>query len=73
MRPKKPHTWVGDPSEVKSPILYGDEAWPAVLIDDESRLGYTSLGIYLYQRVLLASGTLIEVYPSFLTMCEKVE
>ena len=73
LRPKNTHTWVGDPADVRSPVLYGEDAWPAVLLDGAPALGESEVGIYLYQRLLLSKGVVIEVFPSFLELCDKIE
>lgn len=64
--PKHPDTWIGDPSDIASPALYDDRSWPAVVLDDQIQFGTSSIGTYVYKRILLASGRVIEVYPSLL-------
>lgn len=73
IKPCKAYTWVGDPADVRSPVLYEEGVWPAVLLDGETRMGHTDSGnVYLYKRLLLSTGLVIEVYPSFLEMCTKI-
>lgn len=72
--PGETDVWVQDPSGVRSPTVYKTkESWPAILLDDESRLGITPGGdYYLYRRLLLLTGEVIEVLPSFVCSCAKL-
>lgn len=66
--PEKVELWVGDPGNELSPTLCGPEDWPALVLDDEASLGSSTVGLYLYRKILLATGRVVEVYPSLLEM-----
>ena len=65
--------WIADPSGSRSPRPVAKSEWPAIVLDESFREGTNYLGTYLFVRILLASGEIIEVYPSFLLdLCYKV-